>query len=454
MGFKNHNAVLMKSISQLKKDDYSKEPELANIYGRLSKGRKQFAELYEKNINAVMQISSLDLTMQHQTDRINEISQNIAHATEAIFGSSDGTISADSSGQHEALTNSIIEVSSSTEEVYRKIEEGQGELTMIKELSEQTIGVSRELKQNMDNLYKIIDRMSDLIAGIDSISMQTNLLALNASIEASRAGVAGRGFAVVAGEIRSLAEETQKLTGDMNNFVEKIKTASQKSIQSTTSTISSLDTMTEKIKNVWTLNDESQHYVSKVSESMSSIAAVSEEISSSMEQMESQLKDSTDFMRQVGIDLKKATEPVVGIEKTLDDTVKQMGTMTEDAFFHLENKEFAQYVSSAISAHKTWLNNLKKMVDSKKITPLQLDASKCGFGHFYYSLTPTSIPSVLPIWNGLGEKHKRFHKFGDEVIQALNSGNYLKAEQTYLEAEEYSKILLSDLNHMLEIAKN
>lgn len=452
MGLKNRNVVLMKAISQLKDANYSSEPELANIYKRLTHGRKQFAEIFEKNIKAVMQISSLDLTMQHQTERINQISKNIAQATATIFGSSEDMLtSSNSNGQHEELTNSIIEVSSSTEEVYRKIEEGQNELTSIKELSEQTADVSRELQQNMDDLYKIIDHMSGMIAGIDSISLQTNLLALNASIEASRAGVAGRGFAVVAGEIRSLAEETQKLTGSINNFMEQIKGAFQKSIQSTSSTINSLNTMTEKIKNVWTLNDESQQYVSRVSESMSSIAAVSEEISSSMAQMEEQLKDSTDFMRQVSSDLRKATEPVVGIEQTLDDTVKQMGTLTEDAFFHLENEEFAQYVSSAITAHKTWLGNLKKMVTSKEVTPLQLDATKCGFGHFYYALTP-QIPEILPIWNGLGAKHKRFHQFGDEVIQALHSGNYLKAEQVYHEAEEYSKGLISDMQSMLAIA--
>ena len=432
MGLKNRNVILMKAISQLKDANYSSEPELANIYKRLTHGRKQFAEIFEKNIKAVMQISSLDLTMQHQTERINDISRSIAQATETIFGSTDDMMSSsNSSGQHEELTNSIIEVSTSTEEVYRKIEEGQSELTQIKELSEQTTDVSRELQQNMDDLYKIIDRMSEMIAGIDSISLQTNLLALNASIEASRAGVAGRGFAVVAGEIRSLAEETQKLTGNINSFVEQIKGASQKSIQSTTSTINSLNTMTEKIKNVWTLNDESQQYVSRVTESMSSITAVSEEITSSMAQMEEQLKDSTEFMRRVGKDLKKATEPVVGIEKTLDDTVKQMGSLTEDAFFHLKNEEFAQYVSTAITAH----------------------ATKCGFGHFYYALTP-QIPGILPIWNGLGAKHKRFHQFGDEVIQALHSGNYLKAEQSYREAEEYSKGLISDMQNMLKIAKS
>ena len=183
MGLKNRNVILMKAISQLKDDNYSSEPELANIYKRLTHGRKQFAEIFEKNIKAVMQISSLDLTMQHQTERINDISRSIAQATETIFGSTDDMMSSsNSSGQHEELTNSIIEVSTSTEEVYRKIEEGQSELTQIKELSEQTTDVSRELQQNMDDLYKIIDRMSDMIAGIDSISLQTNLLALNASI--------------------------------------------------------------------------------------------------------------------------------------------------------------------------------------------------------------------------------------------------------------------------------
>lgn len=451
MGIKDR-VVLMKAVSQLKEADYSNEPELGNIYQRLSKGRKQFASIFEKNIKAVMQISSLDLTMQHQTEKIVEISNNITRATETIFGSSYGSSGTMSNSQHEELTNSIIEVSTATDEVYQKIEVGQNELTLIKDLSNQTIEVSLELQKDMDELYQIIKRMSDVISGIDSISLQTNLLALNASIEASRAGSAGRGFAVVANEIRSLSEETQTLTKSMTEFVDNIKSASKKSIQSTKDTIESLDTVTEKIKHVWQLNDESQQQVSNVKESMSSIAAVSEELSSSMAQMEDQLRSSTDFMNQVSFDLKKAVEPVVGIEQTLDDTVKQMGMMAEDAFYHLENAEFGQYVSTAISAHQTWLSNLKKMVSDKTLMPLQLDATKCGFGHFYYAMTP-QIPEVLPIWNSLGEKHKRFHNFGNEVIQALQSGNHFKAEQLYREAENYSKGLIGDLEAILELSR-
>ncbi len=454
MVIRRKKAELIKAVSELKETDYSKEPELNSIYRRLSKGRKQFGEILEKNFKAVMQISSLDLTMQHQTEKIVEITRDVARDTETIFGTSmdNPMMTGKSNNQHEELTSTIIEVSSASEEVYRKIESGQNELTLIKELSSQTIEISKELQKDMDELFKTIDRMSGVIAGIDSISLQTNLLALNASIEAARAGAAGRGFAVVAGEIRGLAEETQKLTGSMGSFVEEIKNASQKSIQSTKSTIEALDTMTEKIKNVWELNDESQQHVSKVNESISSIASVSKEISTSMNQMENQLKNSTDIMRQVSQDLKKAVEPVVGIEKILDDTVKQMGSMSEDAFFHLGNKDFAKYVNNAISAHRTWLASLKKMVDEQTIIPLQLDSSKCGFGHFYYAMTP-KIPGVMKIWGELGFKHKKFHKFGEDVIQSINYGEYSKAKQTYYEAEVYSGELISDLEKILQIVE-
>lgn len=443
---------LVKSFSELKEADYSRFPELQEMYQRLQSGRGQLAEVFDKNIKAVMQISSLDLTMQYQTEKIMDISHKIELASDRIFGTSGhADIIGDANNQHTELTNTIIDVASETDDVYRKIEEGQNELTTIRDLSAQTIEISQKLQHDMDGLFQIIDNIGEIVSGIDSISMQTNLLALNASIEAARAGAAGRGFAVVADEIRSLAEETQNMTGSMNEFLEGIRSASRASIQSTADTMKALEGVTDRIKNVWELNNENKAHVSKVNESVSSIAAISEELSSSMTEMENQLRDSTDFMKQVSIDLGEAVKPVVDIEQNLDDAVKQIGRMTEDEFYHLENEEFAKYVKNAIGAHRTWLGNLKKMVDGREVIPLQLDSKKCGFGHFYYALTP-QIPAVLPIWNALGDKHKRFHQFGAEVIQALNSGEYARAEQIYREAEDYSRGLLEDLQRICNYA--
>ncbi len=449
MAIRTKKAVLMKAVSELREADYSGQPELNGIYRRLLNGRKQFAEVFDKNIKAVMQISSLDLTMQHQTDRIMDISRRVTNATATIFGTS----VENANNRHEELTNTILSVSEETSEVYQKIEAGQSELTDIKELSDQTISVSHQMQSDMDELMAIINQISAVISGIDSISLQTNLLALNASVEAARAGEVGRGFAVVANEIRDLAEETQQLTGNMRSFMENMKQASRKSAQSSTSTISSLTSMAEKINNVWELNNESQQYVSRINNSISSIAAVSEEITSSMTEMENQLRDSSDFMTQVGEDLRQASEPIVGIEKTLDDTIKQMGEMTRDAFFHLENHEFADYMQNAIASHHSWLENLRKMISSRTVKPLQLDSTKCGFGHFYYAMSP-GIPEVLPIWNELGAKHRKFHTFGASVINAINGGRYMEAEQIYREAETYSRELISDMERIKQIAQS
>ena len=124
--------------------------------------------------------------------------------------------------------------------------------------------------------------------------------------------------------------------------------------------------------------------------------------------------------------------------------------MTNDAFFHLQNQEFVIYLKNAVSAHQGWINNLEKMVRERVIVPLQLDSSKCGFGHFYNSITP-NIPELRPIWDALGEKHKKFHGYGAKVLQALFDENYHQAEQICREVGEYSKELISDIEQMIQI---
>ncbi len=459
MVFKSNKTELVRAVAQLQEADYTKEPELEKIYRRILKSKKEFANVLDKDLKAVMQISSLDLALEQHTEHLKKLSEQVASASSIIYGASVETtgVAERVSHQHVELTNTIISASEESSEVYGKIEEGQRELTAIREMSGQTIRMSEEMKRDMDKLEDVVTHMNEVIAGINSISSQTNLLALNASIEAARAGEAGRGFAVVAEEIRQLAEETQKLTGDMGKFLEAIKGASEKSVSSAQNTITALGSMTEKIGTVWELNEENQKNVSKINESISSLAAVSEEISSSMTEMENQtgniqeqcenLKEEATEMHEVTGALHEVTKPVVEVEHTLDETAKALGKMAEDAFFALERKEFARHIDSAISAHRNWLGNLKEMVHSRTVMPLQTDATKCGFGHFYYSMTP-QIPEVETIWRAIEAKHKKFHGYGADAVKALFHEDYAKAEQIYADAESYSKELLSDLEEI------
>ncbi len=69
-----------------------------------------------------------------------------------------------------------------------------------------------------------IGAVSQLIA---AIANQTNMLALNATIEAARAGDAGKGFAIVASEVKNLATQTARATGEIEQQVRGVQESSQ-----------------------------------------------------------------------------------------------------------------------------------------------------------------------------------------------------------------------------------
>jgi methyl-accepting chemotaxis protein len=75
----------------------------------------------------------------------------------------------------------------------------------------------------MQRLGESSDRIGDIVKSISTIAEQTNLLALNATIEAARAGESGRGFAVVASEVKSLAQQTDAATRDVEARIEGIQ---------------------------------------------------------------------------------------------------------------------------------------------------------------------------------------------------------------------------------------
>ncbi len=82
----------------------------------------------------------------------------------------------------------------------------------------------------MQDLNSAVSRIGDVVGPISSIAGPTNLLALNATIEATRGGVAGRGFAVVAPEVKALAEQAAKATGEIAGQIARVQGSTARAV--------------------------------------------------------------------------------------------------------------------------------------------------------------------------------------------------------------------------------
>jgi methyl-accepting chemotaxis protein len=87
-------------------------------------------------------------------------------------------------------------------------------------------------RQTIGALAKAAKDIGDIVGVITAIAEQTNLLALNATIEAARAGEAGRGFAVVATEVKTLATQTGKATGEIGAKIAEIQSTTSHAVTS------------------------------------------------------------------------------------------------------------------------------------------------------------------------------------------------------------------------------
>jgi len=86
---------------------------------------------------------------------------------------------------------------------------------------------SRRTDGSIEVLTEATGRIGQVARLIKQIAGQTNLLALNATIESARAGEAGKGFAVVAKEVKQLAAQTAKATGDIGDQMSQVQGATE-----------------------------------------------------------------------------------------------------------------------------------------------------------------------------------------------------------------------------------
>lgn len=127
-----------------------------------------------------------------------------------------------------SVTSSNVQaVAAGASQLASSVVEISDQVMRAQEVSTSAVSQSQTAIHAVEVLSNAAQHIAAVVDLITSITAQTNLLALNATIEAARAGDAGKGFAVVAGEVKALAGQTAKATGDITANVQAVQRSSE-----------------------------------------------------------------------------------------------------------------------------------------------------------------------------------------------------------------------------------
>jgi methyl-accepting chemotaxis protein len=217
-------------------------------------------------------------------DTVSSASGELEMAAHVLSKTADTTkelSSVVSQASEESSTN-VGAVAAASEELAASVNEISRRVQESATIAATAVAQTQRTNEQVNALSEAATHIGDVVELINTIAGQTNLLALNATIEAARAGEAGRGFAVVATEVKALAEQTAKATGEISQQIGSIQSTTRGTVIAIQEISATIARISEIATAIATAVEEQEAVTQEVSRNIHRAAQGTQEVTSNI----------------------------------------------------------------------------------------------------------------------------------------------------------------------------
>ncbi|MGK5090966.1 methyl-accepting chemotaxis protein [Deltaproteobacteria bacterium TL4] len=291
--------LLIQNIEEIAQGNFTKRIKILSKdeMGRLG---RVFNGLVEHLASMMRDISKSSTDINGENERL---SQSIGGVSETVHQLSEMAVT--QAAAIEETSSAVREIQSGVAMTAKYAQDADTLGQEADDESKEGVKAVKQMQESMQSIHDGTFQITNFVSSISEIANQTNLLSLNAAIEAAKAGEQGKGFAVVADEVRRLAENSAKVTSEIQEIIQDTGQRVGKGQEAVTMVHQRLQAISEKIAetavlvtHITTATAEQTSALNEISHSMDELAETSSRVEASAEKIDVEIKGQVQVSRK------------------------------------------------------------------------------------------------------------------------------------------------------------